>query len=156
MMPGTFVALALEPALELLPLKMRSPAAEAMILAICLQESGLTERVQVGGPAHGYPQFEQAGVHGVLTHPATKALAVQTCRALDYAPIASDVYAAVEHNDILACVFARLLLWTLPMPLPQADDPDEGWDQYVAAWRPGLPHRPTWDNFYEQAWEVIT
>ena len=48
----------IDPALALLPAPMDSPAARVMLLAICGQETGWTERVQhlaggMRGPAHG-------------------------------------------------------------------------------------------------------
>ena len=43
-------------ALHMLPGHMDSPEARAMLLAIGLQESKLTYRRQVGGPAHGFWQ----------------------------------------------------------------------------------------------------
>lgn len=42
---------AIAPALALLPARMSSPSAEVMLLAIGLQESNLTHRRQIGGPA---------------------------------------------------------------------------------------------------------
>lgn len=44
-------AQAITPALALLPARMSSQAAEIMLLAIGLQESYLTHRRQIGGPA---------------------------------------------------------------------------------------------------------
>jgi hypothetical protein len=52
-------------------------------------------------------------------------------------------------------VFARLLLFTLPAPLPLQSDPDEGWRQYLDAWRPGTPHLATWTANYAAAWAVV-
>lgn len=158
MTPDFYLQTALAPALKLLPSKMDSPAARAMVVAICLQESRLTHRRQIGGPARGYAQFEQGGgVKGVLTNAATKPLIQGVLAALDYDP-ASDpaiCWIAIEHNDILAAAFARLLLWALPDPLPNKDSAGRGWTQYVSAWRPGKPKRDTWDEFFTQAWEVV-
>lgn len=158
MTPEFFLQNALVPALRLLPLKMDSPAARAMVVAICLQESRLKYRRQNGGPARGYAQFEQGGgVRGVLTHAASKPHIQVVLTALDYSPDADalDCYAAIEHNDILAAAFARLLLWTLPQALPVQNAPGSAWTQYTEAWRPGKPIRETWDGFYEQAWEIV-
>lgn len=156
MTPEAFLRNALEPALRLLPPQMDTPAARAMVLSICLQESGLTRRKQVNGPARGYAQFEMGGaVEGVLKHPASKPYIQTVCAALDYDANATDCYVAIAHNDILAAAFARLLLYTLPELLPVRADPDGGWAQYVKAWRPGLPHRATWNAFYVHAWETI-
>lgn len=158
MTPELFVDHALGPALKLLPPAMDTPEARAMVVAICLQESKLQHRHQVGGPAHGYAQFEAGGgVRGVLAHAASKSHARAVLTALDYASDA-DVqacYAAIEHNDILAAAFARLLLWTLPDKLPNQDSPDIGWKQYLKAWRPGKPHPESWDEYFNQAWDII-
>ena len=158
MAPETFLANALIPALRLLPPKMDTPAARAMVLAICLQESRMKYRRQLGGPARGYAQFELGGgVRGVLTHPASQAHIKYVLTALDYDPMSDPAacYQAIEHNDILAAAFARLLLWTLPTPLPMRGDAQGGWDTYIAAWRPGKPHRDTFDAFYDQAWSLV-
>ena len=149
---------AIAPALRLLPVEMSSPAAMAMMVAIALQESRAMHRHQLGGPAHGYWQFEQGGgVRGVLHHPASKPHIRSVLAALDYDTVDEHIcYAAIEHNDILAAAFARLLLWTLPQGMPPIDDPIAGWKAYIDAWRPGKPHRATWDEFFDQAWgEVI-
>jgi len=45
--------------------------------------------------------------------------------------------------------FARLLLWTLPSALPTTAD--EGWTQYLDAWRPGKPHPATWAGHWATA-----
>mgnify|MGYP001558850395 FL=1 len=158
MSPEAFLQNALSPALRLLPASMTSREACAMCIAIALQESRLKHRRQIGGPARGYFQFEQGGgVRGVLTHPASKARIMEVLLALDYDvnADAAACYIAIEHNDILAAAFARLLLYTLPDPLPGRGAPGTGWTQYLKAWRPGRPHRESWDAFFETAWEVV-
>lgn len=156
MSPEFFHDTAVDGALKLLPAAMDSPNARAMIIAICLQESKLQFRKQVGGPARGYAQFEAGGgVAGVLGHVATAAYAKIVCAALDVNATQTAVYAALEQNDILVAAFARLLLWTLPGNLPDKASPEAGWQQYVAAWRPGKPHRETWDMNFNQAWVLV-
>ena len=158
MSPEAFLANALEPALKLLPAPMDSAAARAMVIAICLQESRLKHRRQVGGPARGYGQFELGGgVRGVLTHPATRQPIQVVLTCLDYDPTSSaeECWAIIEHNDILAAAFCRLNLWWLPSPLPERHDAAEGWRQYFDSWKPGKPHRGTWDSFYTQAWDIV-
>ena len=157
MTPDRFMELALLPVLRLLPANMDSPPARAMLIAIALQESRMIHRRQIGGPARGYWQFEQGGgVRGVLTHPVSKTHIQTVLSELDYAydSDAGECYIAIEHNDILAAAFARLLLYTLPDALPARNAPGTAWSQYLKAWRPGKPHRDTWDAFYEQAWEI--
>ena len=146
--------LGIEPALDILPVNMTDDRARVMLIAIALQESGAQHRHQIGGPAHGYWQFEKGGgVAGVLSHRSTHVPAQALCDYLDIAPDAEACYAAIEYNDVLAAGFARMLLWTLPNPLP--DTPDSGWEQYLAAWRPGKPHPHTWTGHYMTAQEYV-
>ena len=142
----------------LLPAAMDSLRSRAMLLAIGLQESRFVYRVQEGGPAHGFWQFESGGgVKGVLDHPSTRDLILPICSVRGVIPTVRDCYAAIVDDDVLACAFARLLLWTLPGVLPNRDERQKGWDQYIEAWRPGAPHRHTWDAFFDQAWvEVLS
>lgn len=145
---GHVRAFALPAAMSLLPARLNTPAARALVMAIGLQESRFQHRRQVGGPAHGFWQFESGGgVHGVLTHRASKPLITPVLAVLRVEP--GDCYDAIVHNDVLACVFARLLLYTHPHPIPTLGD--EAWDYYMETWRPGEPHRETWDEFYQQA-----
>jgi hypothetical protein len=143
-------------AFSLLPEEMRSAKAEAQLLAIGLQESGFQHRHQVGGPAHGFWQFERGGgVTGVLTHPRSGPHLRRVCQELCYQPTVTGLYTAIEHHDVLACCFARLLLWTLPQPLAGRDESALAWHGYLAAWRPGKPHRETWDAYYARAWDLV-
>lgn len=158
MLPETFLRNAIAPALRILPGQMDSRAARAMLIAVALQESRIEHRRQIGGPARGYWQFEQGGgVHGVLMHPACRPHIQEVLKALDYDPGSDEAacYAAIEHNDILAAAFARLLLWVLPGALPVQNAPASGWSAYVAAWHPGSPKRDTWDAFFGEAWDMV-
>ncbi|HEV8474604.1 MAG TPA: hypothetical protein VGR82_17635 [Methylomirabilota bacterium] len=143
-------------ALELLPREMTSPEAHALLLAIGLQESGFLERRQLdGGPARGFWQFERGGgTAGVLSHASARPEALRILRELHYEPAVASVHLALEHNDLLAAVFARLLLWTLPGRLPRRTEPWVAWGQYLKAWKPGAPRRATWAAYYRRAWEL--
>lgn len=142
-------------AFSLLPPKMLSPQAEVMLLAIGWQESRFTHRRQVGGPAVGWWQFEKGGgVKGVLEHHASQEHAAAVCQALAYWPEPAAIYPALADNDVLACAFARLLLWTHPGPLPALDDVTGAWNYYLALWRPGKPHSETWLKAH--AWAIST
>jgi hypothetical protein len=156
MSPAFFLDFALVPALKLLPPEMDSRPARLLVLAICLQESGLKYRTQVGGPARGYPQFERAGISAILTNSKTMMQASTVCGSLDLASDATSVYAAIALNDVLAAAFARLLLFSLPMPLPAPDDIWGAWEQYVEAWRPGKPRRNDWEANHDQALQEVT
>lgn len=149
--------------MRLLPTKMDSPSARVMLLAIGLQETRFEHRHQVGGgPAHGFWQFEKGGgVRGVrgyiFSHAETKELAKQTLLKIGYRDATEEErFIAIEHNDILACMFARLLLWTHPDPLPKEGEKKKGWKQYLDTWRPGKPREETWDDFFDLAWYVVS
>ena len=55
--------------------------------------------------------------------------------------------AALEHDDVLAAAFGRLLLWTDPRAPPAVGDESGAWALYLRCWRPGKPRprngRPT-------------
>lgn len=142
-------------AMTLLPAAMNTQRADVMLLAIGLQESRFTHRRQINGPARGFWQFERGGVQGVLNHPASRKAAEAVCRARGVAPLAADVHAALEHDDVLAAAFARLLLFTDVKPLPALGNSDAAWDYYMRNWRPGKPHPKTWDALYAKALDVV-
>jgi hypothetical protein len=150
---------AINPALGMLPVQMDTDAARVEMLATGLQESRLKYRFQktsdpyIKGPARGLWQFERGGgVFGVMTHRHTKDLAESICKVRRVPFDSSLIHAKLEFDDILAAVFARLLLWADPKPLPDVDaSHDETWDCYLRNWRPGKPHRETWDEFHTQA-----
>jgi hypothetical protein len=156
---------AIHPALALLPPKMTSPEAIVMLLAIGLQESRFKYRAQKiagrpyeKGPARGYWQFERGGgVFGVMTHRASNEHAHYICGNQGVPFDSVLVHARLEDDDILAAAFARLLLWTDRKALPSLDaSHDEAWDCYLRTWRPGKPHRHTWDEFHAQALGQVT
>lgn len=140
-----------------------SPAARAMLLAIGLQESALTHRYQVisgggKGPARGLWQFERGGgVKGVLTHPSSSKVAGIFASYHVATTELVAVHAALEHDDILACAFARLLLFTDPRALPQAMPENEqaAWEYYLRNWRPGKPHPDAWPSNWRAALETL-
>lgn len=159
---------AIKPAFTLLPARMRSREAVVMMLAIGLHESQFKYRRQMGnGPARGWWQFERmGGVAGVLQHRASSALALDVCLERGVADVAGDVHANLEHDDVLAAVFARLLLWTDPKALPALNDVDGAWQLYLRTWRPGAYTRGTpeyravlrkkWGGYYAQAMQEVS
>jgi hypothetical protein len=148
---------AIPSAYRLLPGTMASDNATALMLAIGLQESRCIYRRQNGGPARGFFQFERdGGVRGVLRHHRTRPLLLPVLDLLQYPHEAQAIYNAIEDNDVLAVILARLLLWTLPDPLPDRADEQAGWQQYVSAWRPGKPHPGTWSAAYALGWLIAT
>ena len=145
-------------AYAVLPPAMASGHATAMLVAIGWQESRFLHRRQINGPARGYWQFELGGaVTGILSHHRTREPLRAAMDALGYrfSPTPHWAHSTIEHNDVLAAVFARLLLWTLPQPLPDRTDPDGGWLQYVRGWRPGRPHPATWSQAWLEGWRAI-
>lgn len=152
------LTLAIEPAQQILGIP-RTPQSDVQMLAMGLQESRLTHRRQlVGnppmptGPATGLWQFEEdGGVRGVMRHPSSKGKAELLCKVRNVGFDKKLVWRALQNDDVLAAGFARLLLWTDPKPLPALGNPQAAWDYYVRNWRPGKPHRATWDGFYDAA-----
>lgn len=134
------------------------PLAVRMLLAIALQESRLKHRRQIvggkaTGPAMGYWQFELGGgCLGVLEHRASRHVMAELCVAHHVEPTPSSLWRAIQYHDILAAIAARLLLYTLPLPLPVSSE--MGWAQYIGAWRPGKPHEATWRACWETASEM--
>lgn len=127
-----------------------------MLLAIGLQESRFLHRKQIKGPARGFWQFERGGgVVGVLNHASTAHHANLICQARGVEPMSTDVYMALEKDDVLAAAFARLLLWTDPYPIPKIGDAESSYDCYVRIWRPGKPKPDSWPMFYRDAVEFV-
>lgn len=155
-----YLTIILPALVELLPPAMNSPRARIMLLAIGLQESRFIHRYQVlpgtrkKGPARGFWQFEAGGgCAGVLRHPASSGWMRDVCRLRDCPPLSSSLWRQLEVDDQLACVAARLLLFTDPKPLPT--EAAQAWELYSRTWRPGKPHRNTWDSFYQYASSLV-
>lgn len=143
-------------ALSLLPGRMTSVPAVAMMMSIIGQESAFAARVQGGnGPAHGFGQFERAGgVTEVLTSPVTRPILLPILELLVVKPTAVDCWNAIVYNDVLALVFIRLLLWKYPGALPLEHEVEKGWQQYVSAWRPGKPRPNDWPDNFIEGWRL--
>jgi hypothetical protein len=144
------------------------PRAEAMMLAIGLQESRFIHRDQVVtgkppgqvGPATGFWQFEKGGgVAGVMQHAMTADIArhVATASAIAFDRDVIWRAFATPAGDQLAAAFARLLLFTDPRALPEAfaGAEEEAWQCYIRNWRPGKPHRQTWGGFWAEALRLV-
>mgnify|MGYP000153173005 CR=1 FL=1 len=146
------------PAQACLPMSMDSPKARLMLLTIGLQESRFEHRYQVlndrtkKGPARGFWQFEQGGgVKGVMGHSATIGHAHRICAERDVPFNSQSVWLRLETDDILACCFARLLMYSDPKSLPEVDDPNGAWRLYERTWRPGKPHPEKWGGYHARA-----
>lgn len=158
MTPETFVDTAIDPALALLPPRMDSQEAVALLVAIALQESGLKYRRQIGGPALGFLQWELPQVGLVLRHPVVGPLARKVLAELVYEPgdpPHEHIHAAMEHNDILNAAFSRLLLWPDAAPLPKRGDVQGSLATHLRVWRPGRPRPLDWPANYVRAWNAV-
>ena len=133
------LAHAITPALCELPPLPSEAAARQEMLTIAGVESGCLHRRQLfNGPARGLWQFERlGGVAGVLQHRATAAHAAAACRRRQIPAAPDEAWRALERDDVLAAIFARLLLLTDPAPLPAGVD--AGRAVYPRCWRPGKP-----------------
>ncbi len=136
-----------------------------MLFAIGLQESRFEHRrqllkkagvLQPIGPAKGYWQFERGGgCRGVVEHAASRYWMSRLCseRKCDFN--ATSIWNAIETDDVLAAGAARLLLFTDPKRLPALGDANGAWNLYIRTWRPGKPHRASWDALYAEALEAV-
>ena len=140
---------------------LNSTVAQRFMLAVSLQESGpkLEARYQrypslTPGPARGWWQFEQGGgVYGVLNHHATSSIARTICKEFSVDTNVAAVWRTLEGHDLLSTMFARLLIYSDPEPIPT--NAEAGWDYYLRTWRPGAPHEITWHPNWSTASETV-
>jgi hypothetical protein len=153
MTPTRLLQTAILPAMnELATLGIRVELnAARLLLAIALQESALEYRRQVvsggaeEGPASSFWQFEKGGgCKGVLTHRSSAPHMSRICADFNVKADPASLWEAMRYQDIVAAAAARLLIYTLPWTLPA--NLEEGWKQYIEAWRPGKPHPDRWPN----------
>lgn len=160
---ATVIKTILDPGLAQLPMAMDTPKARVILLTIGQQESKFKDRAQIvlggwgKGPARGFWQFERGGgVRGVMNHHATAGHAHRLCLARNVPWDAGLIWSQLEYDDLLACGFARLLLYSDPKPLPELDDVEGAWDLYaLRTWRPGKPHRSTWNAYHAAARQAL-
>lgn len=159
---STVIKTILDPGLAQLPMAMDTPKARVMLLAIGQQESKFKDRAQVlngggKGPARGFWQFEKGGgVKGVMNHSTTTAHAHRLSLGRGVAWDAGLIWSKLEYDDLLACGFARLLLYSDPKPLPELDDVEGAWKLYAErTWRPGRPHPETWPGYHAAARQAL-
>lgn len=161
MTPIRLLQTAIMPALNELatqgvPMNMK---AARFMLAIALQESSLAHRRQlVGGaevgPAASFWQFEKnGGCLGVLSHPSTALKMKNICGAFNVSADPASLWDAMRFQDIVAASAARLLIYSLPRDLPE--NSDEGWSQYLSAWRPGKPRPAEWAENWANASKTV-
>jgi hypothetical protein len=150
--PATLMYNLIDPTLAWLNrhiLIQKTDEARVILHAIAGQETNWAARLQYGGPARSWWQFEKGGgVHGVVTHPASASKIKTVCNALMISCDESTIYEAMAWNGMLACSMARLLLYTDPAALPEVGDVDGAWAVYSRTWRPGAPHPEVWPQRY--------
>lgn len=142
-------------AFQMLPYKMATRPALAFVLAAGYQESNLEHRKQIGGPALGFWGFEPGqdkAWDGLLSRGDTG----ETLRIiLKYMSYSEDTKADVlRHQDILAAVAARLLIWTHASPLPKEHEIEGGYRQYDWLWRPGEKRHEDWRESWKMGWKL--
>lgn len=162
MMPTLLLDTAIVPALTWLRMHDIPDKLDArrMMLAIALQESGLRHRRQVtasgteSGPAASFWQFEiGGGCTGMLTHPAAAPIMRAACAEFNVTPTPAGLWEAMRYNDVIAAIATRLMIYVLPSALPTTQE--QGWQQYLAAWRPGKPKPDTWSTNWSAADLVV-
>ena len=119
--------------------------AENLLLAIALQESNLSARIQgpnEAGPARGFWQFERIGVEDVVRRQRHALRAM--CDLLVLPCETGKLHLMLAYNDAIACAIARLTLRIDPRSMGEATTEDGAWDYYIRNWRPGKPHRDRW------------
>lgn len=159
MTPDIFFARIVEPALQYMATSsgIAIPAtdnARVLVMTIAGQESRWKERRQIGGPARSFWQFELGGGVAEVLQKTRRQLSI-VCAAQEVTCDAITVFEAMAWNDPLACAMARLLLWQDPAPLPAVGDKEGAWNYYLRNWRPGAPHRESWDGLYDQSVAAI-
>jgi hypothetical protein len=149
-------------ALKILPRQMDTPEARVMMYAIGLQESEFIYRAQVlggggKGPARGFWQFEErGGVRGVIHHDASRFWVAEACKRFGVEMATRPLWLTIEHQDVLAAVCARLLLFTDPKRLPALGDVRSAEACYLWNWRPGTPRPAHWPGNYKTALDFVT
>lgn len=158
MTPHRLLRTGIDPALAELEMQgiPATPEARRFLLAIAMQESALLHRRQVvqggdeNGPASSFWQFEQGGgCKGVLNHRSTAKRMTTVCEDYNVFATPEGLWTAMRFNDVVGAAVARLLIYTLPSGLPKTAE--EGWKQYLAAWRPGKPHLKSWASNWDAA-----
>ena len=167
MTPENFFSRIVEPTLQYMAASPTiaipvTDEARVLVMTIPGQESRWKERRQIGigeyypqkVGARGYSQFESTwggpvAIDDVLQSTPRQIAAV--CASLDIPCDRHSLYEACAWNDTLSCAMTRLLLWIDPRRLPAVGDKEGAWSYYLRCWRPGAPHRASWDGLYDQS-----
>lgn len=161
MTPEIFLADFLDPGLAWMnrivgPIPNNGADARMLMLMTPLQETNLVTRLQEGGPAHSFFQFERGGgLTRVMGNPRSDAMLKKICAALCIPYDIATVFQAVIWNDPLAIALARLDYWLDAHAIPPATDEDALWTYYLRNWGPGKPDRGRWGDWYPKAKAAI-
>lgn len=143
--------------LQLLPPALDVPNARRFMVSWALQETALAALRQYGnGPAASVYQFERPTIQLVLDHAKAGPLAKSACGAVGVQPTARAIWDHFQTmpGQALASVFARLLMWCDPHPLPLTAA--DGWTFYAKyVVRPGKPHEGTWPANWNAASDAV-
>lgn len=163
MTPDGFYADLLNPTLdeiaEFAPMMTRNRALRVLMTSIAGQESNWEHRVQIpSGMAHSLFQIEEATIPLIIANPASKELFTV---GMDHfqiqdrsAPALFDLMAD-EAGDKVSVLFARLLLWCNPKPIPYEDEEQALFKYYRETWRPKHAVWARWPVVYGQAMMVV-
>jgi len=154
MTPQNFFDLVLAPSASTLPLD-NSLESRVMLMAIAGQESAWTDRIQIGGPARGYWQFDMTAILDLLADPSLGPGLQASCAVWDIPSDPTTLYQALAWHDPIAYEAARRLLLADPAPLPAVGDETGALACYLKNWNPGDPKPATWPAIYAQAVAVV-
>lgn len=152
MTPAVFLSGIVDPTLKMLSIWpfIEIPFTDegrVLCLTICGQESRWKDRLQIGGRARGYSQFERfGGVARVFQRMSRQLAAV--CGMLDITLDPDTVFEAMAWNDTLMMSMTRFNLYPDPAPLPRPGDEEGAWEYYNRIWAPGMPDRQRWSEVY--------
>lgn len=101
-----------------------SPAAEELLLGTALQESDLTHRHQMNGPAAGLFQMEPRTFESVKSYIGRSH---RPLAGLIQAQLASSEFKGIDfsilaEDDNIACIFARMFYYRFLEPIPSCGD----------------------------------
>ena len=140
-------------------------AARAMLYAAGLQESNLSARFQAmpaesvvhKGAGRGLWQMRPDDVSRVLTDNSTRERSETSANKYVGSVNPHAVWETLEYDDVLAAIFARLMLWPDPaaLPAPTVANEQAAWDYYVRCWRHSPPREQSWAANWRAAVENV-
>lgn len=137
----------IEPGLIKLPDHLNTVEAEAMLLAIGMQETKFELSNCVNSDRMGFFRVSTRDIIKLITIDWTSKL------LLDIANGANKFINELVLEDAHFCALcARLMLSITGESLPNLNsDPSESWNLYLKTWKPDNPKRETWDAYWMHA-----